>query len=582
MSKQLKLDSFLKVKPKASARKQYTLDLSKTPRTKREKQKRNYKDISTTKTTEPFWWKDSFKNFLKVEQKINNHEENGTVSWTKKYISKSNWNSPVIFDNKNLKEKEKKEVVHKTTLSTKVLKEGEIIRSRKILLRPTAKQKKIIQHWMRITRFVYNLTCKFVKKNGIKDPKFKKLKAILLDKELNPDSSKYPWLFDTELKNCPRDAKDAAIQEFVTSFHSAKESIKEKNKKKQLNSKKKTKPTTEPEMKERNQNDHQRVIIPKSGGNPSIKWNYDKHSKDNNGFVFWPTFIGKIKVKQQRELRRLSEIIPSKSSDYSAVLKYESPGKYYMIVIFKTEIQKRENNQKIIALDPGIRCFQTGFSNNGDFEEFGKQDVSRLFKETLACDKLQSQIDTSKSTEKHSALEKKKLKNKRKRLKKKYKLHQNRVQGLKQSFHKSLAFELCQNYDHILISKFKVSGMIKKHERKIKCETVRKMLNWSHFSFRKRLIDHSEKIANRVHEVSEHYTSCTCGNCGLINWNLNGNETFYCEQCEFNVPRDYNGSRNIFLMNVENNIGYATQVCIGPNSTETLNNFDSNVSLDSF
>jgi len=124
--------------------------------------------------------------------------------------------------------------------------------------------------------------------------------------------------------------------------------------------------------------------------------------------------------------------------------------------------------------------------------------------------------------------------------------------------------------------------MIKKHERKIKCETVRKMLNWSHYSFRKRLIDHSEKIGNRVHEVSEHYTSCTCGNCGLINWNLNGNETFYCEQCKFNVPRDYNGSRNIFLMNVENNIGYATQVCIGPNSTDTLINFDSNVSLDSF
>jgi len=109
MSKQLKLDSFLKVKPKASTSKQYTLDLCKTPRTKKEKQKRNYKDISTAKTTVPFWWKDSFKNFLKVEQKINNHEENGTVSWTKKYLSKSNWNSPVIFDNKNLKEKEKKE-----------------------------------------------------------------------------------------------------------------------------------------------------------------------------------------------------------------------------------------------------------------------------------------------------------------------------------------------------------------------------------------------------------------------------------------------------------------------------------------
>ena len=30
------------------------------------------------------------------------------------------------------------------------------------------------------------------------------------------------------------------------------------------------------------------------------------------------------------------------------------------------------------------------------------------------------------------------------------------------------------------------------------------------------MIDHSEKIGNRVHEVSEHYTSCTCGNCGCF------------------------------------------------------------------
>ena len=133
-----------------------------------------------------------------------------------------------------------------------------------------------------------------------------------------------------------------------------------------------------------------------------------------------------------------------------------------------------------------------------------------------------------------------------------------------------------------MISNFKVSGMIKKHERKIKCVRVRKMLNWSHYSFRKRLINHSEKLGNRVHEVSEHYTSCTCGNCGIITWNLGGTETFNCKQCAFNIPRDYNGSRNIFLMNVENTIGYATSVCIGPNSTETLTNFDTNVTLDSF
>jgi len=285
MSKQLTLDSFLG--KKETKKRTYIVDTTTT--TKNEPKKRK----STIRTKEnkdiPFWWKDKYKNFLKVENKIDKNEENGEISWTKQYISKSNWKSPINFDEKNLKQKEKKEVVHKTSLSKKVLKEDEILRSRKILLRPTSEQKEIIQQWMRITRFVYNITCRYVKKNKIKSPNFKKLKAILLNKEKNPDSSKYAWLFDKKLKKCPRDAKDSAIQEFVSAVHSSKEMLKEKQKKskKEIN--------LNPKMKERSQNDKfQRIIIPKSGGNPSVKWTYDEKS-EGNGFKVWPNFIGNIK-----------------------------------------------------------------------------------------------------------------------------------------------------------------------------------------------------------------------------------------------------------------------------------------------
>ncbi len=550
-----------------------------------EGKKRKYEN---EKSKIPFWWRESYKSLLKVEKKIlpNQKQDNGKVSWSKKFISKSNWNSPINFDTSSLKAKEKKNVIHKTGLSKKKYGEDEILRSRKILLQPTPEQKEIIQEWMRITRFVYNITCRYVKEENIKNPNFKMLKSILLNKEKNPNAFKYSWLFEKkkkkegkECKICPRDAKDMAIQEFVNSFHSSTEMLKEKQKK----STKKIKLT--PNMKERSQNDHQRVIIPMNGGKPSIRWDYDK-KKEKGGFLFWTSYIGKIKVKQKRELKRLTELIPEQSSDNSAILKYESPGRYYMIISYKTKIKKRENNNKIVALDPGVRTFQTGFDNNGDFKEFGNGDVSKLFKQTLACDKLQSQIDESKRIDGHSKEGNKKLKKKRKKLKKKYKEHQNRITGLKESFHKNLAHELCKDYDHILISKFNVSGMIKKHERKIKSDTVRKMLNWGHYSFRKRLINHSEKAGSRVHEVSEHYTSKCCGNCGILNEELGGKETFYCKECKFNIPRDYNGSRNIFLMNVETMIGYATctqvQVCIGPNSKETLINLDSNVQIDQF
>ena len=77
--------------------------------------------------------------------------------------------------------------------------------------------------------------------------------------------------------------------------------------------------------------------------------------------------------------------------------------------------------------------------------------------------------------------------------------------------------------------------------------------------------------------MSEHYTSKACGQCGCIDWKLEGKEWFTCPQCKFSLPRDYNGSRNIFLMNVQDTIGNVTRVTeipslgSGPSTIETLN-----------
>eukprot|EP01080_Neovahlkampfia_damariscottae_P011793 gene11793-gene5008 len=81
------------------------------------------------------------------------------------------------------------------------------------------------------------------------------------------------------------------------------------------------------------------------------------------------------------------------------------------------------------------------------------------------------------------------------------------------------------------------------------------MLHWSHFQFRQTLKHLAQKDSVQVHEVSEHYTSCTCGSCGKIDWKLGKKDYFNCKYCNFSLPRDYNGARNIFLMNIQNFIG---------------------------
>ena len=319
-------------------------------------------------------------------------------------------------------------------------------------------------------------------------------------------------------------------------------------KEKQTKSNKKIK--LEANMKKRTKKSSQSVGIPVNGGKPSITWN-------EKGFSFWSTFkLGTLKSKQKRELRRLSEVVGSKSSDRTCILKYHH-GRYYMIVPFVTKAKKKKTNKKIIALDPGVRTFQTGFDNFGKFTEYGKGDVSKLFKNGSKCDKIQSKIseNENQSMKEKTKEAKRKLKKKRYKLKKKYQNYQNRIQGLKEAFHKSVAKDLCNKNDSILISKFQVKGMIKKWGRNIHSDTVRKMLHWSHFQFRQYLKNLAQKDGVQVHEVSEHYTSCTCGSCGKIDWKLGKKEQFYCQHCNFSLPRDYNGARNIFLMNMESFIG---------------------------
>ena len=84
----------------------------------------------------------------------------------------------------------------------------------------------------------------------------------------------------------------------------------------------------------------------------------------------------------------------------------------------------------------------------------------------------------------------------------------------------------------------------------------RKMLNWSHFKFRQRLKEMAELTSCVVHEVSEHYTSMSCGACGVLNRKLGGNREFKCPNCKnMQIKRDFNGARNIYMMNIEECVG---------------------------
>lgn len=97
--------------------------------------------------------------------------------------------------------------------------------------------------------------------------------------------------------------------------------------------------------------------------------------------------------------------------------------------------------------------------------------------------------------------------------------------------------------------------MVKHGFRKIGSGTVRRMTLWSHYAFRQKLKHKGEQLGCRIHEVSEHYTSKSCGRCGRLHHKLGGNKVFKCPFCGWIMDRDFNAARNIFIMNVEDFIG---------------------------
>jgi len=166
----------------------------------------------------------------------------------------------------------------------------------------------------------------------------------------------------------------------------------------------------------------------------------------------------------------------------------------------RAENQSPDWKQKcegIIALDPGVRTFMTGYSPSGLAVEWGKADVTRIYRLCYAMDKLQSKW--SQHGVRHR--ERYKMQRAARRIRRKIR---NIVD---EAAHKKLAKWLALNYHTVLLPEFATSRMVRHAKRKIGNKTARAMLTWSHYRFRRCL---ENKIREypwcRVHIVDEHYT----------------------------------------------------------------------------
>jgi putative transposase len=212
------------------------------------------------------------------------------------------------------------------------------------------------------------------------------------------------------------------------------------------------------------------------------------------------------------------------------------------------------DKQTMIALDPGVRSFLTGFDGE-KFVEIGNNDIAKIYRLCRFIDKLISQ---------KTQLKGRKNKYPRQRVQSKIDSLFIRVRNLIDECHKKVAKWLTTEYRLIFLPTFETSQMVAKtgkklpgavsvpanfgkKSRKINSKTVRQMLRWSHYRFKQTLKFQALKRGATVIDVTEEYTSKTCTKCRHVQAKLGGSKKFKCPKCGHTLPRDWNGALGIFL-----------------------------------
>ena len=372
-------------------------------------------------------------------------------------------------------------------------------RVKHIKLYPTSAQKETLREWFGAARWVYN-SCVAAVKSGRAVAQMTALRNLFVNSDAEDLKERQYFL------QVPYEVRSDAVRDYCKALK------------------------TSFALKHAGHIDHFEMSFrSKTSRTQTIYMRGKSFNKKSN--FFYRTFIG--------GRMKSAEPLPAISNDCK--LMRERNGDYYLIVPVEKPITSVAKPQKIVALDPGNRSFQTAYSPQGICKEYGKGDYKRIERLAHHYDKLQSRW----SQETCRAQQRSGLKKAGRRI-------LQRIRDLVKELHNNVAKELCTTYETILLPEFKTSFMVRKRKRNIGNKTARAMLTWSHYKFRQRLISKSQETGSHVEIVKEEFTSKTCGCCGWQNKTLGASKVFECKQCGVKTGRDVNGARNILLKHICN------------------------------
>ena len=358
------------------------------------------------------------------------------------------------------------------------------IKSRKIRIYPTQQQKNLFKQWFGVARKFYNETLT-IYKNGSEKTRDKVYQDIA---EQNKEHG--------YIKSVPYQIKKIAVRDYNRALFI------NKSKAKQLG-----KPF---EMKFR------------SKKNPKQSCYIPKKAISSSGIYY--TIAGKLKMKERAWFEN-EEI-----NDCRLVLEF---GKWFVEIPKEIKITPIDNQDGVVAIDPGVRTFATYFSTEGYFGKLGQGAFDRILKLNLKIDKLISKL--SKETDKY----------KKSNLKRSIFNIRLKIRNLIDELHwKTIKF-FTSRFKVIIFPPFNVSEMVKKSKRKLPKKVVRAMNCFRFYEFKERLKLKCKENGVTFVESSEAFTSKTNSFTGELMENLGSKEKFMFNNVS--IDRDINGARNILI-----------------------------------
>lgn len=408
------------------------------------------------------------------------------------------------------------------------------IRTRKVAINPNSLMRVYLKQAFHVNRIIYN-ECVWLQKTNVIEINQKNLRFII-------DSNSPYWLLQYEnpadglrfkeyLEQVPYDVRDEAIKDFIKAY----EINMQKHKDGKL-------PQFFMHYRRKCEMNQETIVLRKR----SFKFFEDSVQKDG-------TVIKEVKMKcypknwKNGTISFFQEKV-TKLPD-QVKISMSKGGKFYLILSEEQRPQIKVAKNNAVALDPGVRIFQTTYDTKGESYLIGKDGADKLDSLAGIARRMRAGIKRYYNKNGKKRFKKIETRKEQKSLNRAADRIERKIKNMVTDLQRKTVKFLCEKYDTVIIPEFKSQQMAKKARRKIGKTTARKMLRWSHYKFRELLKEKGEMTGTKVIVGTEEFTSKTCGNCMYVNNQLKGERELTCKRCGIHMHRDINGARNILLHN---------------------------------